>query len=113
MWGARSISPSRHILHNLRGGMRALSGSAFHKAMELRGAMFAREVNGSLAHALVASEVGILSNAPTGVTAQKKRVAQRIAQCCLSDIVGADARQDQLQLLEAVLGILLKVWEVI
>src|SRR2546421_7884266 len=75
--------------------------------------MFAREVNGSLAHALVATEAGILSNTPTGVTAQKKRVAGRIAQRRLSDIVGTDAREDRLQLLEAVLGILLKVWGVI
>jgi hypothetical protein len=74
--------------------------------------MFARKVNASLAHALVAPEAGILSNTPAGVAAQKKRVARGVAQRCLAGIVGADAREDRLQLLEAVLGILLELWEV-
>src|SRR6266516_1152659 len=110
---ACSLSPSRPILHNLPSRPCALSGRAFHKALELDRAMFARKMNGSLAHALVATKVGILSNTPAGVTAQKKRVAGGIAQRRLAGIVGADAREDRLQLLEAVLGILLKVWGVI
>src|SRR5216683_7126753 len=65
---------------NLMRCPRALSGCAFHKALELDRAMFAREVNGSLAHALVAAEVSILPHAPAGVTAQKIGVAGRVAQ---------------------------------
>ncbi len=74
--------------------------------------MFARKVNRSLAHALVAAEAGILSHPPAGVTAQQKRVAGGVAQGRSARIVGADAGEDRLQLLEAVLGILLEVWEV-
>src|SRR6266853_1158900 len=113
IWGACSISPSRHILHDLPSSPRTLSGCAFHKALELDRAMFARKVNGSLAHSFIATEVGILSNTPAGVTAKKKRVAGGIAQRRLAGIMGADAREDRLQLLEAVLGILLEVWGVI
>src|SRR5690348_12824287 len=69
--------------------------------------MFAREVNGSLARALVSGEAGILSHAPTGVAPQKERVAGGIAQRRPAVIVGADAREECLQLLEAILGILL------
>src|SRR5438270_13773410 len=59
------------ILHNFVCGPLALPGCAFHKALELDRAMFAREVDGSLAHALVAAEVGALSHPPAGVAAQK------------------------------------------
>src|SRR5579864_9157924 len=65
--------------------------------------MFARKVNGSLAHALVAAKVGVLPHAPAGVAAQKIRVAGGVAQRRLAGIVGADAREDRLQLLK-VLG---------
>src|SRR5438552_8254447 len=115
--GSSSLIPwknsVRHILYDLPGSPRALSGSAFHKALEFDRAMFACKVNESLAHALVATEVSILSHAPAGVTAQKKRIARGIAQRRLAAIVGADAGEDRLQLLEAVPGVLLKVWGVI
>src|SRR5215467_285800 len=110
--GVKCPLPSAHLLHNLPGRSRSLSGSAFHKALELDRAMFAREVNGPLPHALVSSEAGILPYTPARVTAQKVSVAGRIAQRHLACIVGADARKDKLQLLQAVLGILLQIWEV-
>ncbi len=103
-----SLSPSRHILHNLPSGPRALSGCAFHKALELDRAMFARKVNGSLAHALVAAEVGVLPHAPAGVAAEKIRVTGGVAQRRLAGVMSADAREDILQLLQAVAGIALK-----
>src|SRR6266568_289273 len=93
------------ILQNFLRSPLALPGSAFHKALELDRAMFAREVNGSLAHALVAAEVGVLPDAPARVTAQKIRVAGGVAQRSPAGIVGADAREDTLQLLQAVVSV--------
>ena len=113
MWGACSIFPSRHILHNFPSGTRALPGCAFHKALELDRAMFARELDRPLAHALVAAEVSILPDTPARVTAQKIGVAGGIAQRRLTGIVGADTREDTLQLLQSVLDIALEVWGVI
>src|SRR5579864_8196638 len=101
------------ILHNLPSGTRALPGCTFHKALELDRAMFAREVNGSLAGALVAAEVGTLPDTPARVTAQKIGVAGGVAQRGPAGIVGADTREDTLQLLQAVLGIALDVRGVI
>src|SRR5215813_11879434 len=75
--------------------------------------MLAREVNGSLPHALVAAELRILPDTPAGVTAQKIRVAGRVAQRGPARIVGADPWQDVLQLLQAVAGIALDVCGVI
>src|SRR5258707_7630238 len=95
------------ILHNLPSGTRALPGSAFHKALELDRAMFAREIDRPLACALVAAEVSVLPDTPAGVAAQKIGVAGGVAQCRLADIVGADTREDTLQLLQAVLRIAL------
>src|SRR5436305_14471221 len=69
--------------------------------------MLAREVNGSLAHSLIAAELGILANAPAGVTALKKGVPCRVAQCCPATIMGADTWEYTLQLLQTVLGIVL------
>src|SRR5260370_8653026 len=63
------------ILQNFLRSPLALPGSAFHKALELDRAMFARAVNGSLARALVAAEVGILPDPPARVPAPKIRVA--------------------------------------
>src|SRR5258708_6860325 len=113
MWDACSISPTRHILHNLPSSPRALSGCAFHKPLELDRAMFARKVNGSLAHALVAAKVGVLPHAPAGVAAQKIRVAGGIAQGRLAGVMSADAWEDRFQLLQAVAGIALNVRRVI
>src|SRR5258708_10217133 len=101
------------ILQNFPPSTLALPGSAFHKALELDRAMFAREVNGPLAHSLVAAEVGILPDAPARVTAQKIGVAGGVAQRRPAGIVGADTREDTLQLLQAVLGIALDVGGVI
>src|SRR5215472_204976 len=75
--------------------------------------MFARKVNRSLAHAFIATEAGILSNTPAGVTAQQKGVASGVAQRSPAGIVCANARKDMLQLLQAVLGIVLKVREIV
>ena len=101
------------ILHNLQSGTRALPGSAFHKTLEFDRAMFAREVDWSLARALVAAEVSVLPDTPAGVTAQKIGVACGVAQRGPAGVVGADAREDTLQLLQAVLGIALDVRGVI
>src|SRR5712692_7588525 len=101
------------ILQNFLRSPLALPGSAFHKALELDRAMFAREVNGSLARALVAAEVGILPDAPARVTAQKIGVARGVAQRGSAGVVGADTREDTLQLQQAVLGIALDVRGVI
>src|SRR5260370_21008640 len=95
------------ILHNLPSGTRALPGSAFHKALELNRAMFAREGDRPLAHALVAAEVSTLPDTPAGVAAQKIRVAGGVAQRGPAGIVGADTREDTLQLLQAGLVIAL------
>src|SRR5260370_2624834 len=95
------------ILHNLPSGTRALPGSAFHKALELDRAMFAREVDRPLARALVAAEVGVLSHTPAGVTAPKIGVAGGVAQRRLANVMSADAREHTLQLLQAVLRIAL------
>src|SRR5216684_7300482 len=101
------------ILHNFPSSPRALPGSAFHKALELDRAMFARKVDRPLAHALVAAEVSVLPDTPAGVAAQKIRVAGGVAQRGPAGIVGADTREDTLQLLQAVLGIALDVRGVI
>src|SRR5260370_21795616 len=101
------------ILHNFPSGTRALPCCAFHKALELNRAMFAREGDRPLAHALVAAEVGALPHAPAGVAAEKIRVAGGVAQRGPAGIVGADTREDTLQLLQAVLGIALDVRRVI
>src|SRR6266851_4457590 len=101
------------ILHILPSGTRALPGCAFHKALELDRAMFAREVDRPLARALVAAEVRVLPDAPARVTAQKIGVAGGVAQCGPAGIVGADTREDTLQLLQAVLGIALDVGRVV
>jgi hypothetical protein len=58
-----------HILHNLPSGTSTLPGCAFHKALELDRAMFAREVDRPLARSLVATEVSILPDPPARVTA--------------------------------------------
>ena len=108
-----SLSPAGHLPHNLESRQRALPGRAFHIALELERAMFARKVNGSLAHALVAGETGILAYPPAGVAAQQIGVAGGIAERRLAGIVGADAGEDRLQLLQAVLDVLLELWEVI
>src|SRR5437868_15296961 len=102
-----SFAPERlaPILHNLPGGTRTLPGSAFHKALELDRAMFAREVDRPLARALVASEVSALPNTPACVTAKKIGVACGVAQRGLASVVCADTREDTLQLLQAVLSI--------
>src|SRR6266702_2677843 len=57
--------------------------------------------------ALVAAEVGVLPDAPARVTAQKIRVAGGVAQRSPAGIVGADAREDTLQLLQAVVSVAL------
>src|SRR5258708_7579695 len=62
--------------------------------------MFACEVNGSLAHALVAAESGVLSHLPAGVAAEKIGIARGVAQ-------RGPAGEDVLQLLEAVASIAL------
>src|SRR5260370_26201142 len=110
MWSARSTSPSRQLLHNLPSGTRALPVCAFHKALELDRAMFAREGDRPLAHALVAAEVSVLPDTPARVTSQKIGVAGGVAQRGLAGIVGADTRKETLQLLQAVLVIALVVW---
>ena len=69
--------------------------------------MFAREGDWPLARALVAAEVRVLPNTPAGVTAPKIRVARGVAQRGPAGVVGADPREDPLQLLQAVLGIAL------
>src|SRR6266581_3554487 len=104
---ARDYEPLAQIPHNLASGTRALPGSAFHKALELDRAMFAREGDRPLARALVAAEVRVLPNTPAGVTAPKIRVARGVAQRGLAGVVGADPREDPLQLLQAVLGVAL------
>src|SRR5207245_4735910 len=96
---------TRGILHNLLSGTRALPGCAFHKALELDRAMFAREVDRPLAGALVAAEVSVLPDTPARVTAQKIGVAGGVAQRGPASVVGADTRQDTLQLMQAVLSI--------
>src|SRR6266568_7268550 len=95
------------ILQNFLRSPLALLGSAFHKALEPYRAMFAREVNGSLAHALVAAEAGALSHLPAGVAAEKIGIAQRVAQRGPAGVVGADAGEDTLQLLQTVVGVAL------
>src|SRR5260370_4384672 len=95
------------ILHNLPSGTRALPGSAFHKALELDRAMFARKVDRPLACALVAAEVSTLPDTPAGVAAQKIRAAGGVAQRGPTALVDADTREDTLQLLQAVLRIAL------
>src|SRR5260370_35157053 len=80
------------ILQNFLRSPLALPGSAFHKALELDRAMFAREVNGPLARALVAAEVGILPDAPARVTAQRIGRAGGEAQRPLARIARADPR---------------------
>src|ERR1700680_404460 len=98
-----------HILYNLPRGPRSLSGCAFHKALELDRAMFAREVNGSLAHTFVAAEVGVLPDTPAGVAAQKIGVARGVAQRGPAGVMSTDAGEDTLQLLQAVVSIVLDV----
>ncbi len=71
--------------------------------------MFAREVNGSLARAFVATESGVLSHFPAGVAAEKMGIACGVAQGGPAGVVSADAGEDTLQLLEAVVGIALDV----
>src|SRR5713101_5432763 len=95
------------ILHHLPSGTGALPGSAFHKALELDRAMFAREVDRPLVGALIAAEVSVLPDTPACVTAQKIGVAGGVAQRGPASVVGADTRQDTLQLLQAVLDIAL------
>src|SRR5579859_1169990 len=88
---------------------RTLPGRAFHKALILFRSMLAREVNGSLARALVAAKVGALAHTPAGITAQKMRVACRIAQGGFAGVMSADAREDTFQLQQEVLRIVLNL----
>lgn len=69
--------------------------------------MFACEVQEALTHALVASEMGILSDPPTGITAQQIGIACRIAQRRPARIVGADTGEDLFHVLQTILGIAL------
>src|SRR6266851_6553472 len=101
--------PLAQILHNLASGTRALPGSAFHKALELDRAMFARERDRPLARALVAAEVRVLPDTPARVTAQKIGVAGGVAQRGSAGIVGTDTGEDMLQLLQAVVSVTLNV----
>src|SRR5260370_35435574 len=100
MWSARSTSPSRHILHNLPSGTRALPGCAFHKALELDRAMFAREGDRPLAHALVAAEASVLPDTPARETAQRLGVGGGVAQRGLAGIGVPDPSEDTPQLLQ-------------
>src|SRR5712691_9423942 len=112
-WRARDYEPLAQILHNLPSGTRTLPGCTFHKALELDRAMFAREGDRPLARALVAAEVRVLPDTPAGITAPKIRVTGVIAQRGPAGVVGADPREDPLQLLQTVLGIALDVRGVI
>src|SRR5215471_13527105 len=67
----RVILHLAQILHNLLSGTGALPGSAFHKALELDRAMFAREVDPPLTHALVTTEMSVLPDTPARVATQK------------------------------------------
>src|SRR5947209_8755525 len=111
-WRARDYEPLAQILHNLPSGACTLPGPAFHKALELDRAMFAREGDRPLARTLVAAEVRVLPDTPARVTAQKRGVAGGVAQRRPAGVVGADPREDTLQLLQAVLGITLDVFGV-
>lgn len=71
--------------------------------------MFAREVDRPLACALVAGEVRVLPDTPAGVTAPQIGVAGGVAQGGPAGVVGADAGEDTLQLLQAVASIVLDV----
>lgn len=88
-------------------GTRALLGRAFHKALELDGAMFAGEVDWPLARALVATKEGVLPNEPAGIAAKQVGIACRVTQRCLACIMGADAGENALELLQAALCVLL------
>jgi hypothetical protein len=98
-----------HILRNLTRCSHTLPCSAFHKALELDRAMFAREVNRSLAHALVAAEMCALSHLPARVTAEKIGVARGVAQGDPASVMSADTWEDTLQLQQAVSRITLDV----
>ena len=111
--GRKGGSELAQIVHNLSSGTGALPGSAFHKALELYRAMFAREVDRPLARALVTAEVSVLPNTPARVTAQKIGVASGVAQRGPASVVCTDTRKDTLQLLQAVLSIVLDVRGVI
>src|SRR6185312_4750807 len=69
--------------------------------------MFTREVNWSLADALVACEERVLSHTPAGVAPTQEWITRGIAQCSNSSVVGADAWKDLLQALKRVMRILL------
>src|SRR5260370_42238732 len=86
-WHARDYEPLAQILHNLPSGTCALPGCAFHKALELDRAMFAREGDRPLAHAFVAAKVRELPDTPARVTTPKIKVARVVAQISPAGIV--------------------------
>src|SRR5947209_13381434 len=80
---------------------------SLHKALLFNGTVLTREVNGTLAHALVTTKEGILPNTPARVTSLEIRITSGVAERCGARVMRTDTREDLFQLLKAAMSILL------